>query len=140
VYCNLRCCRHEAFEPFNVTKSLQRIHLTPGVPGSDVRTQEHDVIWRQSTYGSDYNVNKFLQDHPHIPTMARKEPTEVMSASNQNLKHVPVIFPISPEPFVPFPPAPKYDVIDLSTKHGDYRRRDDKKTGAYWVSCVLVNI
>lgn len=84
----------EVFGPFNAAKALQRRHLQPDPATADIRTQEGGVVWKLTTYGADYNVPKYLQDHPPLPIHARNEPTEVMSRSNQVLAKVPLACPV----------------------------------------------
>ena len=89
----------EVLGPWTSARNLQKKHLEPDATDAsrDIRTMEGEVIWKGSTYGSDYNTVKYLQDHPSVPEFARNEPLEVMSHVNQNLSRVPLKCPCPPE-------------------------------------------
>lgn len=84
---------HEVLGSFGAAKDLQRIHLQPDGSMSDIRTQEGDVLWKYSTYGGDYNIPRYLQDHPPIPIHARTEPREILSRCNQAISNLPLACP-----------------------------------------------
>lgn len=84
----------EVYGPFQAAKALQKLHLQPDGARADIRTQEGDVIWKQTTYGGDYNIPKFLQDHPPVPIHSRGEPLELMSHSNQTIANIPLACPV----------------------------------------------
>lgn len=78
----------EVFGPFDGAKMLQARHIQPDVVAADVRTQEGDIIWCQSTYGGDFGTVKFLQEHAHLPIHVRGEPRETMSKDNNVIAKV----------------------------------------------------
>lgn len=138
----------EVFGPFNAAKALQRRHLQPDPSTADIRTQEGDVIWKLTTYGADYNIPKYLQDHPPLPIHARNEPTEVMSRSNQVLAKVPLACPVvCPAGTIPIPhttvvtltgrkdlsayPASQARVLNAT----EFRRREGRRRTLSGVKC-----
>ena len=73
---------YETVEPFNISKLLQKNKLQPTNP--DFKVQEGHVNLKDSTYGREFNTPQFLQER-EMPTLARQEPSVLMSHQNQLL-------------------------------------------------------
>lgn len=78
---------YEVFGSFDKAKSLQKARLQPRCTTASVRTQEGEVVLRESTQGEGYNTEKFLQTNK-LSKHARNEPLTLMSHENQDILRV----------------------------------------------------
>ena len=63
----------EAIGPFDRAKAIQKAQLQPNLSTADVRTQEGELVLKESTMGEGYNTRKFLQEN-QLPFYSRNEP------------------------------------------------------------------
>lgn len=98
--------QYEAITPFDKAKQAQRGAILPNSRTADIRTQEGGVVLTESTYGTGYNTEKFLQQEK-LPFHARQEPLHLMSHENQNLNKVRITTtPTADVPGIRKPEAP----------------------------------
>ena len=109
---------YETVEPFNISKLLQKNKLQPTNP--DFKVQEGHVNLKDSTYGREFNTPQFLQER-EMPTLARQEPSVLMSHQNQLLDNARLVSrpanpPLAASMPLPVKPASLVtgEAIDLS--------------------------
>lgn len=78
---------YEVFEPFKRDRAIRVTQLQPNIDNARHRVQEGEVLNTNSTMGSSYNHEKFLQEYV-LNSHARSEPLALMSNQNQNLQNV----------------------------------------------------
>lgn len=78
---------YEVYEPFKRDRFVREQQLQPNIRNARPRVQEGGAILTDSTMGSGYNTQLFLQENKVSP-FARSEPLALMSTANQNLANV----------------------------------------------------